>query len=410
MNILKLRCINLKKRADRHFEAETELTHHGIDFEFVEGIDGIEMGYQAFTGTDNEKGSPGDIGCKNSHLKVAKQARDLDAKNYLVFEDDVELSKDFQSQFAEYIKELPDDWDMLYFGGNHDKPIFMVSKHIAKMSRTFTTHAIAINAKAYDQVIEVLENNDKVDLCLSSLHAKLNCYVFQPHLAWQREGFSDILNKKQDYKHLRNYRYIPLGLRCSSAGMIDKYFTREESLPLDWVDIPMRTIRDISQLSEDQIPDWVNAWISKVDLKTLKSPDGTWFPHDFVDEANASYDLQVKHVSEKYIRRFKRLFSLFTSRDILVFLTIIPKFNRASEDPVFYGEIKRNLAAKATGQCIFVTINLLEYEEAMFDPKNNLSINLNVQLHHDWAEFEKEIAGRLKSYPHSSKYFPDKQG
>ena len=374
----------------------------------MEAIDGLQQNYQAFTDTNNEKGRPGDIGCKESHRKVAMMAKDRGLRNYLVFEDDVDLAPNFELQFDKFIGQLPEDWDMLYFGGNHDKPITQVSTNIARMSHTYTTHAIAVNAKAFDQVIDVLGATDKVDLCISSLHSRLNCYVTRPHIAFQRAGYSDILQKDQTYKHLHNYRFIPLGLRCSAKGLLEEYFVEEPTFPFDWVDTNLQEIERLIACPRADIGVCVKKWLSSVDEATLKNLDGTWFPHDFVDPATADFALQVAHGVDKYTRRFKRLYELYDSGDNLIFLTVAQKYIQSDRDLTSYNNIKEYICNQTKGQCIFIGVNMLSYIYAEADKQNNISINLKVDFIVEWPDFERDIANQLMTYSHTQNYFPAK--
>lgn len=409
-------CINLVRRPDRRAEVEAEFAKHGIKVEFVDGVDGKELGIGEFQASDNEKGTAGDIGCVLSHLKVLEIAMARNLKNYFVFEDDVELAVNFNEQFAKYITQLPEGWDMVYLGGNHDRPVKMVTENIALISRTFTTHAIGVSQNIYTVLQSVLVKlNDKVDLAVSSLHDLFQCYCFQPHIAFQRKGFSDILGKVQDYKHLRNYHYVPLGLRCSAAGMLVGHFARKMSLPFDWVDLPLTAIIDGISIQGD-IAQYVEIFIASVDISTQRHPNGTWFPHDIIaptaallppQEFMAYWSNFFKDMREKYTRRYKRLYNLFDSGDNLVFVTVIPRQDD-SNIPV-YDRIKTILANRVKGQCIFVTANLYPWEEAKYDGNNNLAVNVNATLGTTgdaiWAKFEQDIADRLRNYEHSKRFF-----
>lgn len=198
-------CVNLERRPDRLEEAKNEFKAHNIKVEFVNGVDGKLLEIPHLISQDQQVVSRGDIGCTMSHLKVAQLAKERGYKNYFVFEDDAVLSLAFSVLLENFMPNVPDDWDMIYLGGNHNGDLIPVNVCCSKMTRTFTTHAFAVREKAYDAVIDVLgKKNDKVDICISSLHSKLNCYVIRPHIAFQRPSFSDILERDTDYVHLYN--------------------------------------------------------------------------------------------------------------------------------------------------------------------------------------------------------------
>lgn len=349
-------CINLKKRPGRKQQAMDEFAKHNITVEFVEAIDGNDLGAILVTGADGTIPSPGDIGCTLSHLKVAQLAKERELRNYLVFEDDVELSADFTSDFAQVVKQLPLDWDMLYFGGNHAGGYISAAPNLVQVTKTYTTHAMAVNRHFFDKIIEVLgRRNDKVDVLIASLHATANCFCFMPHLAFQKPGFSDILNKQVDYPHLRNAAsgnssniiYMPITMQADK--IIRNHFDVAENLLLLEQELRL-TLADINE-----------------------NPDA-------------------------------ELTELFNSGKTIVFLTTF--IDHRTADKVMYNFIKDAVLARIKGKAVFVTVNLLEYEFAE-DKDRHFDINVNVILHNDsYDKFEKDIANRLLGYDHSKKYFP----
>ena len=196
--------INLKRRPDRLVKSINEFYRHQIEAEFIEAIDGEELNLPEIISLDGLKASKGDIGCALSHAKVCRIAKERGLKNYLVFEDDIELAENFNERFEEYIEQLPSDWDMIYLGGSHNGEIVPVTDNIVRGTKIFTTHAIGIRETMYDALIGVWEKkNEKVDVAVSKLQGKFKCYAFNPFIAGQRPSHSDILNKFTDYKHLR---------------------------------------------------------------------------------------------------------------------------------------------------------------------------------------------------------------
>ena len=112
-------CVNLKRRPDRLIEIKEELKKHNINVEFVVGIDGKTLNLPDMISSDGEAIHKGDIGCAQSHLKIAKIAKQRGMKNYLVFEDDAQLIDNFNDVFPIYFSQLPQDWNFFYLGGNH---------------------------------------------------------------------------------------------------------------------------------------------------------------------------------------------------------------------------------------------------------------------------------------------------
>lgn len=173
-------CLNLDRRPDRKQQAIAEFSKFGIDVQFISGVDGKELEIVNKTSSDGLPVSNGDMGCTLSHLKMIQLAKERGYKTVLIFEDDVELPPVFNSIIEDYLLKLPKDWDMLYFGGNHAGGFEMVNDKIGRIKKTYTTHAYAVNHTVFDEMIKVLSETEKVDISISSLHSKFNCYVCRP--------------------------------------------------------------------------------------------------------------------------------------------------------------------------------------------------------------------------------------
>jgi hypothetical protein len=56
----------------------------------------------------------------------------------------------------------------------------------------------------FDFFIEILEKlDDIVDVCYAQNHKNIKAYGFRPNIAYQRSGFSDIMNQNVDYHSLK---------------------------------------------------------------------------------------------------------------------------------------------------------------------------------------------------------------
>jgi GR25 family glycosyltransferase involved in LPS biosynthesis len=197
----KIFCINLKKRTDRKKLAENEFSKFGLDFEFFEGVDGqlINLKYRI---------KPGGVGCLLSHLNLYKYIKNIDGDVFMITEDDVVFSDDFIEKYNNLIQIVPNDWNLLYFGGNHNSlKLNMVSENIHRLQKTYTTHCYLVKKSCIDFLISEFESSQlfdsEVDVHLSNVQSKIPCYGFTPSIAWQREGFSDIEMRNVDYNFLK---------------------------------------------------------------------------------------------------------------------------------------------------------------------------------------------------------------
>jgi len=189
----KVFCINLDRRPDKWAESTAEFDRIGLTVERVSGVDG-----QTLRPTGSI--TAGEMGCSLSHSGILKKMVENNWNKILVLEDDAVFIPNVQEYFEANVANIPTDWDMLYFGGNHLNPPIPINNAISRITRTYTTshYGISLNmAKAVIQRIEAFAN--QVDVAYSEFHAGTRSFTFNPAIAWQRPGVSDIHNVFQDY-------------------------------------------------------------------------------------------------------------------------------------------------------------------------------------------------------------------
>ena len=119
--------ITLERATDRHEHIRTEL--QGLNYQLFYGKDKQnftieELKQKGIYDEDlarqhHRYGKPmqeGQIGCSWSHAEVYK---DVVAKGYqkvLILEDDIVINKKESRYLEKIIRELPKDWELLYFG------------------------------------------------------------------------------------------------------------------------------------------------------------------------------------------------------------------------------------------------------------------------------------------------------
>jgi glycosyl transferase, family 25 len=192
-------CINLDRRPERWQRMQREFARHDI------------KRVQRFSALDGEilvkpagwSHSSGAYGCLRSHVEVVKAARDSGAPTVLIFEDDAVLDPDFQNKFDTFSKEVPDDWDMLYFGALHkDQPV-KISEHVGRITKANSTFAYALKHTVYDAFIELNSGARHVlDMTTYALQERFNCYCFMPNLAWVEVEYSDVQNRLERHWYL----------------------------------------------------------------------------------------------------------------------------------------------------------------------------------------------------------------
>lgn len=181
-------CINLERRPERWERMKERFARHGIvSVERFSAIDGLRLSVP-----ETWPYTPGQYGCLQSHLAVLRSARENDAPNILIFEDDCIFDDEFNQKFLHYIEQVPDDWDMLFLGGRHFEEPIRISENIAKAKMTYLTHAYALKRSTYDPLIELCELGQlAIDDYTAALQKDFNCYCFVPDLIWQERLDSD---------------------------------------------------------------------------------------------------------------------------------------------------------------------------------------------------------------------------
>lgn len=198
--------INLDRRQDRleNFKKEVEKFNLG-EFERFSAYDGNSLDLTKYS----PHVKPGVIGLLQSNLSIIREAKKKNYKKIAIIEDDCFFTEEVLN-IENYFSVLPDNWDLLYMGGNHntnwgyESPI-QINDKIIKLHHTFTTHFVVINETMFD-VIEncIINTEEPIDTLYCNLQKKYNVYSFTPAIAHQLEGFSDIENNNVNYKWLIN--------------------------------------------------------------------------------------------------------------------------------------------------------------------------------------------------------------
>lgn len=219
----KIYCINLDKRIDKYNECLIEFEKLNIKVERFPAIDGSPIFKQGMNLT------AGAYGLMLTHKQIIKNVINNNYKNVLILEDDVTFINNFYEFFYNKIESLPNDWDLLYLGGNNmfhrgkfnlitGNPNMLIHKYnyrslnyeLCKTTWTQTTHAVAINNKAFTNVNNYLNNyhNKPIDdiFCMMQ-QSGYNVYTFLPSLALQRPSISDIENRFVDYNNNFDFNF-----------------------------------------------------------------------------------------------------------------------------------------------------------------------------------------------------------
>ena len=209
-------CINLDRRKDRWESCSRQFKKHNIEVKRFTAIDGNEMREKREEwpeGADDygvkdilvgnrrwDRKSWGAAALSATYNHLIKEAKEKSLDSIMVFEDDVLFVDTFEKDFFEMSKKIPQDWDILYLGGNNEGGLGeQIFDRLYRCKWTLTTHAIGIHSKMYDRI---LGNNDVfgsfIDVTIADMHHGIKAYVFCPFLATQAVSYSDIEYREQN--------------------------------------------------------------------------------------------------------------------------------------------------------------------------------------------------------------------
>ena len=144
-------------------------------------------------------------GCFQSHMGIWRQALEDGLESVLIFEDDAVFASDFSHRARAYVESVPDDWDQVYFGGEHlhfDRtPPLRVNEHVLLGHNVNRTHAYAIRRPMMEFLVEKLSrpwsqqkpvNYYNFDYQVGVTHERRKAYCPTQWLCGQAAGKSDV--------------------------------------------------------------------------------------------------------------------------------------------------------------------------------------------------------------------------
>ena len=190
-------CINLDKRPDRLENFNNQVIKYNLgNYIRVSAFDGDSLGYD----TKITNGiSNGNFGLLKTNINIIDDAISNKLNSILIMEDDCYFTEEIVN-IDTYFNYLPNDWDMLYMGGNHIIEPTYINKKICKIRLTYTTHFVGIKSTVFQEILKILEpKNHPIDLLYTLIQQSYNVYTFTPAIAKQMVGFSNIENKIVNY-------------------------------------------------------------------------------------------------------------------------------------------------------------------------------------------------------------------
>jgi GR25 family glycosyltransferase involved in LPS biosynthesis len=176
---MRVKVINLEHRIDRLQSITEQL---------------IKFGYPEFERFNAfKKGIPGFN--KSSHFVLENESEVLILEDDCVFEGTI-------NDMMKAKQELPDDWDLLYLGANVRSEQTRYSDLLHNLKDGWTSHAILYSTKGADYCFNNFNWQESMiyDEWLRA-HAQqhLRCFVMNPMIAFQSDGWSDIWGANTTY-------------------------------------------------------------------------------------------------------------------------------------------------------------------------------------------------------------------
>jgi predicted MPP superfamily phosphohydrolase len=198
-------CVNLDRRPERWEQSKIEFSKYGIEKDIVRfsAIDGKHLNLLNY----QTKLNPGELGLVLTNIEIIREAKKNNYSTILILEDDVVFTEEI-NKINQYFEKLPQDWNMVYFGGNHNthmglRPPMIINDKVSRLHNTFTTHCIGIKNNMFDVLLNLLTKlSEPLDVEYSKLQKLHKIYCFYPAIAKQRIGYSDIQNTETNYDWL----------------------------------------------------------------------------------------------------------------------------------------------------------------------------------------------------------------
>jgi len=137
------------------------------------------------------------------HQKIIKKAIENNVNNVLILEDDLQIEKDFDIIFEAVEPNIPQNWDMIYFGAYHngqttkiyESPVKLFGDtyaSILKVRGSAGFHCVLIKNTMFGILSQVKPLGPLDEICGKYLHNLYNCYAIYPSIVTQEDGYSYI--------------------------------------------------------------------------------------------------------------------------------------------------------------------------------------------------------------------------
>jgi hypothetical protein len=142
-----------------------------------------------------------------TYINVYEKWKLNKTETILLIEDDCVFLEGFNNNLKTYFENIPDNWEMVYFGGNHNYHMGhkteKINDYCIKLNNTYSAHCVLLKDYVFEDLISNLKNmNIENDVMLANLQKKYHAYSPINTFTKQLNSFSDIENTKVNYDWL----------------------------------------------------------------------------------------------------------------------------------------------------------------------------------------------------------------
>lgn len=132
---------------------------------------------------------------------IIEETKKAGGNNVLFMEDDLVFTLYFDDIVD--IIEIPDDWDMIYYGANHTKHKTQgAGPHLIRVFGSTCMHCVGINHTIFDAILSLPCDRTMDWNIANRLHESYHCYAIYPSVALQKPGYSHLWRQHVDYSEL----------------------------------------------------------------------------------------------------------------------------------------------------------------------------------------------------------------
>lgn len=233
--------VNLTHQVSKRIKTATQLTKNSISFELFEATNGYvgepletyqkyatsKIGtlkrYASYNEREIKRGkryieSAGAIGYIYTYLRILSDAKKKGYKRFLILEDDILLTYDFDEKFRTFVSSVDDDWKVLQLGASqygwnsvNQQEAIAKGHYLPRCLDTCGSFAIAFDGSIIDELIEAESAFEAPfdHLPIGEIYERYigKCFVAFPNIVIADVGESSIRGGRCQYAHSERMKW-----------------------------------------------------------------------------------------------------------------------------------------------------------------------------------------------------------